>query len=88
MVARTAVLTSAFLEDLEWWVEADPRAAARILRLVQECLREPTKGIGKPERLRNVLGDNIWSRRVTQEHRLVYEVVSDEVRFLQSRYHY
>lgn len=88
MPTRRAVFSSAFLEDLDWWIGSDPRAAARVLKLVRETVREPTSGIGKPERLRNVLGENVWCRRVTQEHRLVYEIHGREVRFLQCRYHY
>jgi toxin YoeB len=50
-------------------------------------MRTPFSGTGKPERLR-YLGANVWSRRITQEHRLVYMVRHDRVDFLQGRYHY
>ncbi|MGH7482350.1 MAG: Txe/YoeB family addiction module toxin [Longimicrobiales bacterium] len=83
-----AVFSEHFLSDLAFWVEHEPRTAARVLKLVEGTLREPTRGIGKPERLQNVLGENVWSRRITQEHRLVYEIASDDIRFLQCRYHY
>lgn len=75
------------LEDLRYWVQHDRRVAKRLLDLVQVILRDPFDGIGKPERLR-YLGPDVWSRRITQEHRCVYLVRSDRVEFLQGRYHY
>ena len=65
----------------------NPRVAARILRLVQETQRDPFRGTGKPEPLR-FLGAGIWSRRITEEHRLVYKVDAGRVVLLQCRYHY
>jgi toxin YoeB len=59
----------------------------RILRLVEDVRRDPTRGIGKPEHVRH-LGSGVWSRRITQEHRLVYLVQANRVDFLQARYHY
>jgi len=59
----------------------------RILDLVEAVLRDPFAGIGKPEALKHVLA-GCWSRRITQEHRLVYRVLDDRVDFLQARYHY
>jgi toxin YoeB len=58
-----------------------------VLELVEAALRDPFQGIGKPELLRYVL-EGCWSRRITQEHRLVYRVTDDRVDFLQARYHY
>ena len=75
------------LEDLLWWVQHDRKVALRILRLVREILRTPFKGTGKPEALRHEL-KGAWSRRITREHRLVYTVHEDRVRFLAFRYHY
>lgn len=75
------------LEDLQHWVEADARVARKIVELVRACLREPFTGLGKPEPLKQ-LGPNVWSRRITQEHRLVYVVKDDRIDFLQARYHY
>ena len=69
------------------WVENDRRVALRILDLVEGAMRDPFCGIGKPEPLRH-LAPNAWSRRVTQEHRLVYLVRADRIDFLQARYHY
>lgn len=64
-----------------------PRAADRIWGLVAEILRTPFTGTGKPEPLRH-LGANLWSRRITQEHRLVYLVRDERIDFLQGRFHY
>jgi toxin YoeB len=76
-----------FREDLRWWVKTDRNTALRILELVEAVLKEPTKGIGKPEPLRFYFR-GCWSRRITQEHRLVYLVRENRVDFLQARYHY
>jgi toxin YoeB len=59
----------------------------RTLDLVEAILRDPFRGIGKPEPLKH-LGAGVWSRRLTQEHRLVYLVSDDRIDFLQTRYHY
>ena len=82
-----AVFHQQFLGDLRWWVRADRKIALRILDLIDAVLREPFKGIGKPEPLK-YLGQGLWSRRITQEHRLVYIVQGKRVDFLQGRYHY
>ena len=84
---RLAVFDSAFIQDLRYWVEADRRTARRLLDLVEAILRDPFEGIGKPEPLK-YLGSDVWSRRLTQEHRCVYVVKSHRVDFLQGRYHY
>ncbi len=84
---RFAVLHQEFREDLAYWVKADRRTALRILDLVEATLRNPFEGLGKPEPLRYVLA-GCWSRRVTQEHRLVHRVDGERIDFLQARYHY
>lgn len=61
--------------------------ALRVLDLMDATLREPYEGTGKPEHLKH-LGGNVWSRRITEADRLVYEVFDDRVEFLQARYHY
>ena len=81
------MLDDHFREDLEYWVEKDRKIALRVLRLMEAVMRDPFEGIGKPERLRH-LDPDTWSRRVTQEHRLVYHVDDDRITFLQARYHY
>ncbi len=85
--ARLAVCHLEFIEDLRHWVETDRRTAKRLLDLVEATLRDPFVGIGKPEPLK-YLGPDIWSRRITLEHRCVYLVKADRVEFLQGRYHY
>lgn len=84
---RDAVFQSEFLEDLRHWVQTDRRVALRTLDLVEAILRDPFTGIGKPEPLK-YLAAGAWSRRLTQEHRIVYLVRDDRIDFLQARYHY
>ena len=84
---REAVFHPEFREDLRAWVETDRKIALRVLELVEAVLREPFAGIGKPEPLWHLLA-GAWSRRVTEEHRLVYLVRGNRVDFLQTRYHY
>ncbi|MEO7793451.1 MAG: Txe/YoeB family addiction module toxin [Thermoanaerobaculia bacterium] len=84
---RTALVDRDFLADLAWWVETDRSTALRLLRLVEATLRDPFAGPGKPEALKHLLS-GAWSRRLTQEHRLIYVVSGREVRFLMARYHY
>ena len=84
---RVAVFQPEFREDLRPWVETDRRVALRALDLVEAVLRDPFQGIGKPEPLKYLAG-GAWSRRLTQEHRLVYLVREDRIDFLQARYHY
>ena len=69
------------------WVQTDRRVALRVLELVEAVMRDPFQGIGKPEPLK-YLAPGVWSRRITQEHRLVYLVRGERVDFLQGRYHY
>ncbi len=76
-----------FLEDLEYWTRTDRRRALRALKLVEAVLRDPFDGPGKPEPLRSQLAGK-WSRRIDQEHRLVYAVEGQRVYFLAARYHY
>jgi toxin YoeB len=68
-------------------VHADRKTALRVLDLVEAVMCNPFQGIGKPEPLK-YLGSGVWSRRITQEHRLVYLVSEARVDFLQARYHY
>jgi toxin YoeB len=84
---REAVFQPEFLEDLRYWVNTDRKLALRALDLVEATLRDPFQGLGKPEPLRH-LAPGAWSRRLTQEHRLVYLVRDDRIDFLQARYHY
>ncbi len=86
-VERDAVFHPEFREDLRYWVEVDRQVALRAFALVEAILRDPFKGIGKPEPLK-YLAAGTWSRRLTQEHRMVYLVSADRIDFLQARYHY
>ena len=82
-----AVFYREFLDDLRFWVKTDHGVALRLLDLVEATLRDPFQGIGKPEPLKYVLA-GCWSRRITQEHRMVYRVGGSRIDFLQARYHY
>ena len=84
---RAAVFHPEFREDLRFWVENDRKIALRALALVEAVLRDPFTGIGKPEPLKH-LAPGAWSRRLTEEHRIVYLVQHDRIDFLQARYHY
>lgn len=87
MAAHEARFQKEFLEDLRHWVVTDRRAALKVLDLVEAVLRDPFVGIGKPEPLK-YQAEGAWSRRITQEHRLVYLVRPGRIDFLQARYHY
>jgi toxin YoeB len=84
---RDAVFHPEFREDLQYWVERDRKVALRAFDLIEAIMRDPFAGIGKPEPLK-YLASGAWSRRLTQEHRLVYLVSHDRIDFLQARYHY
>lgn len=81
------VFDEAAWEDYLWWQDTDRKVLRRINRLIREAARDPEAGIGKPERLRHDLS-GYWSRRITDEHRLVYRVVEGEIRIAACRYHY
>lgn len=87
MSDRDAVFQPEFREDLRFWVETNRKTALRAFALIEATMRDPFEGIGKPEPLK-YLGANVWSRRLTQEHRIVYLVSDDRIDFLQARYHY
>ena len=78
-------------EDYQYWVNSDPKTLLRLNDLIEECRRTPFKGIGKPEPLKGDL-KGWWSRRVTQDHRLVYRVAGkgagQTLEIAQCRLHY
>ena len=74
-------------EDYQHWLSADRATLERINRLIDDVLRHPFEGIGKPEPLRHALAGS-WSRRISEEHRLVYLVDGEDIVNLQARYHY
>ena len=74
-------------EDYCYWQKQDKKILERVNELIKDCLRSPYKGIGKPEPLKgNYAG--CWSRRITQEHRLIYKMNEQRLHILQCRYHY
>jgi toxin YoeB len=84
---RVAVISTKFREDLRYWIEMDRKIAVRVLDLMAASVADPFAGIGKPEPLRFEL-TSCRSRRITQEHRLVYRVTAERIEFHQARYHY
>jgi toxin YoeB len=84
---RVAAFHPEFIEDLRYWVETDRRVALRAFDLIEAVMRDPFIGLGKPEPLKYLLA-GAWSRRLTQEHRIVYLISEERIDFLQARYHY
>jgi len=74
-------------EDYLFWQQSDKQMVRRIHALIKETTREPFAGIGKPEPLRHALS-GYWSRRITEEHRMVYKIEGDNLLLAQLRYHY
>ncbi|MBM3736358.1 MAG: Txe/YoeB family addiction module toxin [Acidobacteria bacterium] len=84
---RSIEFDPAAFEDLAWWAQQDRNQAIRIIRLVADTQRDPFVGIGKPEPLKHELA-GCWSRRIDQDHRLVYQVSPEKIRILACRFHY
>ena len=74
-------------EDYLFWQKTDRKAVLRINALIRDIQRDPVAGVGKPEALRHALS-GYWSRRITDEHRIVYKVEGDAVMIAQLQYHY
>lgn len=74
-------------DDYLWWQQQDKRIVRRINELIEATRRDPFAGIGKPEPLRHALA-GYWSRRITDEHRMVYRAEKDALLIAQLRYHY
>ena len=83
----TIVFSERAWEDYLYWQGQDRKTPARINHLIREVQRDPFAGIGKPEPLKHALS-GYWSRRITDEHRLVYKVQDDALWIAQVRYHY
>ena len=81
------VFTEIGWEDYQWFQERDKRLLKRINALIKECMRTPFEGTGKPEPLKNEL-HGLWSRRIDNEHRLVYKVEKDQLIDFNCRFHY
>jgi toxin YoeB len=86
-VGAVTVVQQQFREDLKEWVKFDRKIALKVFDVMEDVLRDPFVGKGKPEPLKHLPG-NVWSRRITQEDRLVYRVYDKTVDFLQCKYHY
>lgn len=74
-------------DDYKHWLRTDRQVLKRINRLIDDALRDPVEGIGKPEPLKHLLS-GAWSRRITDEHRLVYLIDDEDLVVLQARFHY
>ncbi len=74
-------------EDYQHWVQTDRKLLKRINELIKDTVRSPYQGIGKPEPLRHALA-GFWSRRITDEHRMVYRIVGKNLEIAQLRFHY
>jgi toxin YoeB len=80
-------ITSGAIEDLEAWSASNPKVLSRIIRLIAETTRTPRTGAGKPERLKH-LGGEVWSRRITDKDRLVYDIQPELIVIVACRFHY
>ncbi len=81
------IFADAAWEDYLYWQKQDRRMVERINKLIRETQREPFSGVGKPEPLKHALA-GYWSRRINDEHRMVYKIESDTLLIAQLRYHY
>ena len=81
------IFADAAWDDYLYWQQQDRRMVERITKLIKEAQREPFAGIGKPEPLKHALA-GYWSRRITDEHRMVYKIDGDSMLIAQLRYHY
>ena len=81
------IFADAAWDDYLYWQQQDRKMVVRINRLIQEVMREPFSGVGKPEPLKHALA-GFWSRRITDEHRMVYRIEGKSVLLAQLRYHY
>ena len=86
-MAKRLAFDAVAWENYLYWQTQDPGTLERINGLIRECLRDPFRGIGKPEPLKGALS-GCWSRRIDQTHRLVYRIVAGDVEIIACRYHY
>ncbi|ABW27751.1 Txe/YoeB family addiction module toxin [Acaryochloris marina] len=84
---RYANLSPQFREDLKALAQTEPKLYDRTWVIIDNTLEDPFKGIGKPEPLKHI-GSDIWSRRLSHEHRIVYVVRDERIDFIQAKYHY
>jgi toxin YoeB len=83
----TLVFSDQAWEDLCHWIDKDRRIAKRIAKLIEDTKRDPFEGIGKPEPLKHDFA-GYWSRRITDEHRMIYKIDQGRLLIAQLRYHY
>jgi toxin YoeB len=81
------LFTDAAWDDYQYWIRTDKTILKRLNRLIDECRRTPFEGTGKPEALKHQLA-GYWSRRITEEHRLVYTVDDGHLVVIAARHHY
>ena len=86
MRRKLAFLPAAF-DDFDWWATEDKKIRVRIVKLIKDIDRSPFSGLGKPEPLKHEL-KGLWSRRITEKHRLVYKVTEGEIVIVSCRFHY
>jgi toxin YoeB len=84
---RQAIVLRKFRGDLAHWIGSDRRIALRVMRLVEDILKNPFTGLGKPEPMKHEFAGK-WSRRITEEDRLVYTVTHPAIYFSRARHHY
>jgi len=81
------IWTPTAVEQLKYWQGHDLKKVIKIKKLCESLINSPENGIGKPERLK-YFGNNLWSRRIDSEHRLVYQIKESKIYIIQCRYHY
>lgn len=84
---RRIIFEASAFEDFNYWAATDKKLYQKIVALTKDIERSPFRGLGKPEALRHDL-KGYWSRRISQEHRLVYQVTDSEILIAACRYHY
>ncbi|MBD0279987.1 MAG: Txe/YoeB family addiction module toxin [Flavisolibacter sp.] len=84
---RTISFTQKAFEEYNYWRSVDRKMQDKIIELIEDILRNPFTGVGKPEPLKHLL-KGFWSRRISQEHRLVYEVTETSINIISCRDHY
>ena len=86
-MSRKIVFESSAFADFNNWAKLDNKIQRKIIELIKDIDRHPFQGLGKPEALKHDLS-GYWSRRINQEHRLVYKVTNEEIIILSCKYHY
>jgi toxin YoeB len=81
------IISDEAFEHIQYWLQNDKKIAIKIFKLIESCKTTPFEGIGKPEPLKHILNGS-WSRRIDQEHRLVYKVEDNNLIIIQCRFHY